>query len=117
MSVYPLTTPLDLRPSREIFKFGPLKWGHLHWTVGVVSPTRRRPGMRQVLRPAPAPANKLWSSSKGIAILAGQMASRRKRDEDGSPIDRPTAYYGTEAETPGTGGRIANQGAIPRRTD
>ncbi|GBP59763.1 hypothetical protein EVAR_44325_1 [Eumeta japonica] len=47
MSVYPLTTPLDLRLSLEIFNLGPLKWGHHHWTVGVVSPTRRRPGMRQ----------------------------------------------------------------------
>ncbi|GBP57273.1 hypothetical protein EVAR_44090_1 [Eumeta japonica] len=53
-----LTTPLDLRLSQEIFKYGPLKWGHHHWTVGVVSPTRRRLGMRQVLRPVPAPANK-----------------------------------------------------------
>ncbi|GBP66119.1 hypothetical protein EVAR_51288_1 [Eumeta japonica] len=47
MSVYPLTTPLDLRLAREYFKFGPPKWGHHHWTIGVVSPTRRRPGMRQ----------------------------------------------------------------------
>ncbi|GBP71895.1 hypothetical protein EVAR_56052_1 [Eumeta japonica] len=47
MSMYPLTTLLDLRLSREIFKFEPLKWGHHHWTVGVVSPTSRRPGIRQ----------------------------------------------------------------------
>ncbi|GBP81703.1 hypothetical protein EVAR_59832_1 [Eumeta japonica] len=47
MSVYPLTTPLDLWLAREFFKFGPPKWGHYHWTVGVASPTRRRPGMRQ----------------------------------------------------------------------
>ncbi|GBP21129.1 hypothetical protein EVAR_11160_1 [Eumeta japonica] len=47
MSMYPLTTPLDLQLSREIFKFGPLKWSDHHWTVEVVSPTRRRPGMRQ----------------------------------------------------------------------
>ncbi|GBP21868.1 hypothetical protein EVAR_6840_1 [Eumeta japonica] len=47
MSVYPLTIPLNFRLTRESFKFGPPKWGHYHWTVGVVSPTRRRPGMRQ----------------------------------------------------------------------
>ncbi|GBP53249.1 hypothetical protein EVAR_88133_1 [Eumeta japonica] len=47
MSVYPLTTPLDLRLAQEFSKFGPPKWGHHHWTVGVVTPTRKRPGMRQ----------------------------------------------------------------------
>ncbi|GBP12119.1 hypothetical protein EVAR_5940_1 [Eumeta japonica] len=55
MSVYPLTTPLDLRLSREILKFGPLKWGHHHWTIGVVSPTRRRPGMKQHKSSVPHP--------------------------------------------------------------
>ncbi|GBP68241.1 hypothetical protein EVAR_48605_1 [Eumeta japonica] len=55
MSVYPMTTPLDLRLHREIFKFGPLKWGHHHWTVGVVSPTRRRPGIRQHKSSVPHP--------------------------------------------------------------
>ncbi|GBP21125.1 hypothetical protein EVAR_11156_1 [Eumeta japonica] len=50
MSVYPLTTSLDLRLAREFSefsKFGPPKWGYHHWTIGVVSPTRRHPGMRQ----------------------------------------------------------------------
>ncbi|GBP35259.1 RNA-directed DNA polymerase from mobile element jockey [Eumeta japonica] len=47
MSVYPMTTPLHLRLAREFFKFGPPKWGHHHWTVGIVSLTRRRPGIRQ----------------------------------------------------------------------
>ncbi|GBP52496.1 hypothetical protein EVAR_32052_1 [Eumeta japonica] len=47
MLVYPLTTHFDLRLARKLFKFGLLEWGHHHWTVGVVSPTRRRPGMRQ----------------------------------------------------------------------
>ncbi|GBP82339.1 hypothetical protein EVAR_90974_1 [Eumeta japonica] len=42
MSVYPLTTPLDLRLSREIFKYGPLKWDHHHWTGGIV-PQRETP--------------------------------------------------------------------------
>ncbi|GBP61860.1 hypothetical protein EVAR_97302_1 [Eumeta japonica] len=45
------------------------------------------------------------------------MAYRRKCHEDGRPSDRPTAYYATEAKTPGTGGGMADQGAILGRTD
>ncbi|GBP58122.1 hypothetical protein EVAR_40666_1 [Eumeta japonica] len=36
-----------------------------------------------------------------IARLAGQMACRRKRYEDGRPTDRPAAYHVTETETRG----------------
>ncbi|GBP87007.1 hypothetical protein EVAR_55291_1 [Eumeta japonica] len=46
MSVYPLTSHLDLRLARELLKFRPLKWGHHHWIIGVVSPTRKHPDMR-----------------------------------------------------------------------
>ncbi|GBP16321.1 hypothetical protein EVAR_93683_1 [Eumeta japonica] len=37
--------------------------------------------------------------------------------EGGRPYDRSTAYHATEAETPGTGSGMANQGAILWRTD
>ncbi|GBP13430.1 hypothetical protein EVAR_4187_1 [Eumeta japonica] len=53
MSVYQLTTPLDLRLAWESFEFGPPKWGHQHWMMApvivqmVVSPTRICPGTRQ----------------------------------------------------------------------
>ncbi|GBP35880.1 hypothetical protein EVAR_23129_1 [Eumeta japonica] len=48
MSLYPLTTPLDLRLAREFSSLDPQN-GVIttDWTVGVVSPTRKRPGMRQ----------------------------------------------------------------------
>ncbi|GBP40557.1 hypothetical protein EVAR_7556_1 [Eumeta japonica] len=53
--------------------------------------------------------------------LAGQMAccvtKNVKCYEEGRPIDRPTAYHATEAEIPGTGGGMADQGVIPGRTD
>ncbi|GBP66372.1 hypothetical protein EVAR_88482_1 [Eumeta japonica] len=42
-----VATDIDLRLTREFFKFGSPKWGHHHWTVWVVSPTRRRSDMRQ----------------------------------------------------------------------
>ncbi|GBP91124.1 RNA-directed DNA polymerase from mobile element jockey [Eumeta japonica] len=71
ISVYPLTTPLDPRLSRESFKFGPLKWGHHHWTVGVVSPTRRRPDMRQHKSSVPH----LHPQKKGC----GRSANERSR--------------------------------------
>ncbi|GBP68125.1 hypothetical protein EVAR_46288_1 [Eumeta japonica] len=79
MSVYPLTTPLDLRLSREIFMYRHLKWDHDHWTVGVVSLTRRRPGMRQVLRPVPAPANRVW---KTLTHTVAHTDSRRTCGSD-----------------------------------
>ncbi|GBP43250.1 hypothetical protein EVAR_39308_1 [Eumeta japonica] len=71
MSVYSLTTPLDLWLAREFFKFGPLKWGHHHWTVGVVSLMRRRPGMRQPI----SPPSRIYTRKKGC----GRSATERQR--------------------------------------
>ncbi|GBP51808.1 hypothetical protein EVAR_96876_1 [Eumeta japonica] len=45
------------------------------------------------------------------------MAYRRECHEDGRPYDQPTAYHATEAETPGTGDGVTDQGAILGRTD
>ncbi|GBP61242.1 hypothetical protein EVAR_45261_1 [Eumeta japonica] len=45
------------------------------------------------------------------------MASRRQYSKDGCLIDRPTAYHATKAETSRTESGMADQGAIPGRTD
>ncbi|GBP07591.1 hypothetical protein EVAR_2729_1 [Eumeta japonica] len=42
-------------------------------------------------------------------LLAGQIACRRKYDEDGRLIDRLTTYHATEAETARTGSGMADQ--------
>ncbi|GBP24447.1 hypothetical protein EVAR_20771_1 [Eumeta japonica] len=83
MSVYSLTTPLDLRLARELFKFGSLKWGHHHWTVEDVSPTRRRPGMRQHKSSVP--------QEKGC----GRSANERLDDSTSVPGSRTGPQHGT----------------------
>ncbi|GBP41985.1 hypothetical protein EVAR_33789_1 [Eumeta japonica] len=78
MWVYLLTTPFDLRLSQEIFKFGPLKWSHHHWTVGVISPTRRRLGMRQHKSSVPH----LHPQEKGCGRSPNECRDGMASDED-----------------------------------
>ncbi|GBP45717.1 hypothetical protein EVAR_44945_1 [Eumeta japonica] len=64
MKVYPLTTTLDLRLTPEISIFGSPKWGHHHWTIGVASPTRRHPSMRQPINPP----SRTCTRKKGVEV-------------------------------------------------
>ncbi|GBP17949.1 hypothetical protein EVAR_16891_1 [Eumeta japonica] len=73
----PLTTPLDLRLAWELFKCGPLKWGHHHWTVGVVSPTRRHPDMRQHKPSVPH----LHPQEKGCGRSANELTYLENTEE------------------------------------
>ncbi|GBP21920.1 RNA-directed DNA polymerase from mobile element jockey [Eumeta japonica] len=81
MSVYPLTTPLDFRLARELFKFGPLKWGRHHWTVGVVSPTRRRRAIRQHKSSVPH----LHPQERGFCVAIDDVLSAPRLIRTGVP--------------------------------
>ncbi|GBP80566.1 hypothetical protein EVAR_37670_1 [Eumeta japonica] len=91
MTVFPLTPPLDLRLTRETSRFGPPKWGHHNWTVEIVSPTRRRPGMRHHRSSVPhlRPKGRSWTthercpdstaSDRGQILSASREVVRQER--------------------------------------